>query len=199
VFSAGTDGFVMTLPTGNFPDLFGTGAETATALGRSFIMNTPQLQTRIDVISTLHTSNSPFCTTLLRAEMRLLVSTILTLNPKGLQSRATDPRIHRLEALVRQSLSDNRRIEAFAADLAMSPRHLCRLCKAETGLSAQDFVETRRMHKACRLLAYARMTAKQIAYALGYDDPSYFSRAFKRSLQLSPSEYRAHFDGQGSG
>ena len=198
-FSAGTDGFVLTLPASNFPDLFGASAETAPALGRTFILDARQLQTRMDAISALHAGNQLFRLTLLRAEAMLLVSTILAMAPKGLQSRATDPRIHRLEALVRQSLADNRRIDAFAADLAITPRHLSRLCNAETGLSAQDFIDSIRMHEACRLLVYTRMTAQQVAYALGYDDPSYFSRAFKRSLHLSPSDYRAHFDGQGSG
>lgn len=198
-FSAGTEGFVLTLPAANFPDLFGAKAETATALSRTFTLDARALQTRIEAISALHAGNQSFRMTLLRAEAMLLVSTILALTPKGMHSRAADPRIHKLEALVRQSLSDNRRIDAFAADLGLSPRHLSRLCKAETGLSAQDFVETLKMHEACRLLVYTRMTAQQIAYALGYEDPSYFSRAFKRSLQLSPSEYRAHFDGPGSG
>ena len=50
------------------------------------------------------------------------------------------------------------------------------------------------MREACRLLVYTRMTAQQIAYQLGFEDPSYFSRVFQRNLHISPSAYRSRFD-----
>lgn len=199
VFSAGTDGFVLTLPASNFPDLFAAASETAAALGQTFTLTANALQSRFEAISDLHAGRLPFRRTRLQGEAIALVSTILAMAPEGQPGRTTDPRIVTFEALVRHSLQQNRRIEAFAADLGLSPRHLNRLCKTETGHSAQDFVETLKMHEACRLLVYTRMSAQQVAYYLGYDDPSYFSRAFKRSLHLSPSAYRAHFDSSGPG
>jgi AraC family transcriptional activator of pobA len=195
-FSAGTEGFVLTLPASSFPDLFDASAETSLPLRRSFTLAAHNLEARLETISALHAGRQPFRRTLLRAEAMALASTILAMAPEGQTGRETDPRIVTFEALVRQFLTENRRMEDFAAKLAMSPRHLSRLCKAETGHSAQNFVEALKMHEACRLLVYTRMSAQQVAYHLGYEDPAYFSRAFKRSLRLSPSAYRSHFDGR---
>ena len=50
--------------------------------------------------------------------------------------------------------------------------------------SAQEFVEALEMHEACCLLVYTRLTAQQVAYQLGYNDPAYISRTYRRNLRL---------------
>ena len=47
------------------------------------------------------------------------------------------------------------------------------------------------MEHACRLLAAGSLPVRQVAAAVGYEDPFYFSRVFKSVVQVSPSEYRA--------
>ena len=51
------------------------------------------------------------------------------------------------------------------------------------------------MREAARLLAYTRMTAQAIAYQLGYQDPSYFNRRFRKVMGLSPGAYRQRLEG----
>ncbi|MEO8244065.1 MAG: AraC family transcriptional regulator [bacterium] len=194
-FSAGTEGYVLTLPADGFPDLFGPMAETSATLNRAFTLAATDLTGRFAAISAGHGGSQPFRRTLLRAEATALVAQVLALAPEMQPQRAPDPRLKQFEAAVRQSLQDRRSIAAYAADLTLSPRHLSRLCKAETGLSAQAFVEALTMREACRLLVYTRMTAQQVAYHLGFDDPSYFGRVFQRNLHLSPRAYRARFEG----
>jgi AraC family transcriptional activator of pobA len=63
-----------------------------------------------------------------------------------------------------------------------------------TGLPAQSFIDATLFREACRRLAYTRMTAPSIVYQLGFNDPSYFSRAFRSHVGLSPLAYRARFD-----
>jgi len=46
------------------------------------------------------------------------------------------------------------------------------------------------MHSACQLLDTTGMSVKDIATSLGYDDPLYFSRAFRMVSETSPTEYR---------
>ena len=46
------------------------------------------------------------------------------------------------------------------------------------------------MQEARRLLAYTLMDVAEVGYRLGYEDPSYFSRAFRRETGLSPSAFR---------
>jgi AraC family transcriptional activator of pobA len=55
------------------------------------------------------------------------------------------------------------------------------------------------MREACRMLAYTRQPVAQIGYGLGFDDPSYFSRAFRRAMGVAPAAYRAGFEGEEGG
>ena len=77
----------------------------------------------------------------------------------------------------------------------MSPRNLGRLCRAQAGMSAHALIESHLMREATRLLAYTRMTAQAIAYQLGYQDPSYFNRRFRKVMGLSPGAYRQRLEG----
>ncbi|MBI1173366.1 helix-turn-helix domain-containing protein [bacterium] len=193
-FSAGTEGFVLTLPADDFPDLFGAMAEASASLGRPFIAGGDGMEDRFQTLFAHHAESQPFRRTLLRAEATALVAALLAQAPEVQPHRRIDPRIKAFEDLARRSLHEARSLEDFASALSMSPRHLSRLCKAETGLSAKAYVEALKMREACRLLVYTRMSAQQVAYHLGFDDPSYFGRVFQRNLQFSPAAYRKRFE-----
>lgn len=195
-FSAGTEGFVLTLPADDFPDLFGPVAETAAPLSRVFTLPAaPPMISRMQALSAAHAESRPFRQTQLRGEAAALLAMALDSAQQVHPQRAADPRIQRFATLVRATLSSRQTVEDLAAELAMSPRHLSRLCRSQTGLSAQAFVEAHKIREACRLLVYTRMSVQQVAFHLGFDDPSYFSRVFQRNLRLSPTAYRARFDG----
>lgn len=189
-FAAGTEGHVLTLPAAHFPELFGAGANPASALGQSFTLPAPDgLQARMERLSALHSGTSPLRNLQLRAEtVALICDLLLQRGPLAAPSQ-TDPRLEAFEAMLRDG--PPQRLEQYAAKLAVSPRHLSRLCHEKTGLSAKAFIDAQVMREACRLLAYTRMSVQQIGYHLGFDDPSYFSRAFQRHLGLAPSAYRA--------
>lgn len=197
-FSSGTEGFVLTLPAGDFPDLFVAPAETAATLARVFILTAdPTLCQRFQALAAAHAGNAAFRRTLLRAEAAALVAQASEQAQETHGGRRSfDPRLQRFDVLVRASMAHQFSLQEMAHALAMSPRNLSRLCKAETGMTAQRYFEAQKMREACRLLAYTRMTAQQIAYQLGFDDPSYFSRVFQRNLRSSPRDYRRCFDGE---
>ncbi len=195
-FSAGTEGYVLTLPADDFPDLFAPTAETAAPLGQAFTLAADaDLDRRFQAIAVLHAGNAAFRRSLLRAEAAALIA---QLAEKAHEIHASpiaiDPRILHFSAMVRDSVTRRFSLQDMARALAMSPRHLSRLCKLETGLSAQRYFEAQKMREACRLLVYTRMSAQQIAYQLGFDDPSYFSRVFQRNFKCSPNTYRSGFD-----
>lgn len=195
-FSAGTEGVVLTLPADDFPELFAAPAETAATLTRVFrLAADPALCQRFAALAQAHAGNALFRRTLLRAEVAAIVAQVAEKAQETYRSRVNvDTRIQQFESLVRDNLARRFDLTDLAQSLSMSPRHLSRLCKTETGMTAQGYFEAQKMREACRLLVYTRMSAQEIAYHLGFDDPSYFSRVFKRNLRLSPSSYRRRFE-----
>lgn len=195
-FSAGTEGFVVSLPADDFPDLFAAPAETAALLGRAFVVpSDPDLERRFQALAVAHAGQGGFRRTLVRAEVAALLASVLE-RAQGVAGNrvVADPRMQRFEGLVRADLAGRQSLPDYARALGLSSRSLGRLCRRETGMTASDFVEALRMKEACRLLVYTRMSVQQVAYQLGFDDPSYFSRVFQRTLHLPPSQYRARFE-----
>nr|MDQ2687456.1 helix-turn-helix transcriptional regulator [Armatimonadota bacterium] len=80
------------------------------------------------------------------------------------------------------------------ADLAnvagTSGEHLRRLCRSQMGRSPMRHVAHLRMRRAAALLSTQSYTVEAVAEQVGYENPFAFSTAFKRSLGLSPSDYR---------
>ncbi len=80
---------------------------------------------------------------------------------------------------------------AWCADqLHLSPNYFGDLIKKETGKSAQEYVQQKIMDTAKDLLLASSKSVSEIAYALGYQYPQYFSRAFKKAVGCTPNEYR---------
>jgi transcriptional regulator GlxA family with amidase domain len=78
----------------------------------------------------------------------------------------------------------------LAALAAMSPEHLRRLSRQQTGRGPMHQVAFLRMRRAATLLESTRHKVHAIAAAVGYDNPFAFSTAFKRHIGLSPDAYR---------
>ena len=80
-------------------------------------------------------------------------------------------------------------IEELAEMTVISVRTLQRRLK-QYGFSYTDLISEFRFETACRLLRETDASGLEIALEIGYQDPSHFSRAFKRIYSISPSEYR---------
>ena len=72
----------------------------------------------------------------------------------------------------------------------MSPRYLSDLLKRETGKSTQDHIHMFIIEKAKSKLLNSKESASEIAYALGFEYPQYFSKIFKKKTTMSPNEFR---------
>lgn len=72
----------------------------------------------------------------------------------------------------------------------ISPSHYFAVFKRVTGFAPIDFFIRLRMQRACELLSSTTLCVKEVAGALGYDDPFYFSRVFKSVNGVAPSDYR---------
>lgn len=81
-------------------------------------------------------------------------------------------------------------VQAFAKRLLTQSRTLNSLSKKYTGKTAGDIIADRVILEAKRELYYNTKSIKEIGYELGFDDPAYFTRFFKKQTGLSPQEYK---------
>lgn len=81
-------------------------------------------------------------------------------------------------------------LDALARRAAYSVPRYSELFRARTGFSPIDFLLRLRMQRACQLLDTTQLKVAAVGQAVGYDDPYYFSRLFRKIIGRSPREYR---------
>lgn len=81
-------------------------------------------------------------------------------------------------------------LEKAALLVNMSTSYLSKIYKEKSGVSFSDKLLDIRMQKACEFLKDIRYKSYDIAYYVGYDNPTNFSRAFKAYYNMTPKEYR---------
>lgn len=81
-------------------------------------------------------------------------------------------------------------VDTLCSAVGISKTSLYRKMKAVTGLSAVEFIINVRLENAARLLSETDHTISEIAYEVGFSDPYYFSRAFKKVHGCSPKIWR---------
>jgi transcriptional regulator GlxA family with amidase domain len=81
-------------------------------------------------------------------------------------------------------------VKELAQEVRLSPAHLQRLFKHETGVDISDLLYERRLIRAADLLTTTNMGVKEVAFMVGYGHHSSFVRAFERRFGQPPSQYR---------
>lgn len=81
----------------------------------------------------------------------------------------------------------------YAAELAISVSHLNDMVKEITGTSVSTHIQQRAILEAKRLLYFTSLSVKEISYAVGYDEPVYFGKLFKKVTGLTPRHFRHQF------
>jgi YesN/AraC family two-component response regulator len=79
-------------------------------------------------------------------------------------------------------------LEQIATDLGVSTYYLSRVFSAESSFSLFNYLTTLRMDKAKAMLAEGNMNVSEVAQSVGYENSNYFSKVFKRTFGISPSE-----------
>lgn len=91
---------------------------------------------------------------------------------------------------VEQHLDGDLSLTRLADLLHFNPSYLSRLFKQVTGKGLNEYIAEMKLKKARELLADKDMKISDIAMALGFETPSYFTRFFRKLTNMSPQEYR---------
>lgn len=91
---------------------------------------------------------------------------------------------------IRQNHAKNLTLKETAELFHFSTSHLSRLIKATTGLNFSEYLNQVRLQRAAELLKDPSLKISLIATQVGYRDPSYFNRLFKKHFGVTPKEYR---------
>jgi AraC-like DNA-binding protein len=93
-------------------------------------------------------------------------------------------------ALLDTHIEQEQNITFYADELKITPNHLNKSVKSVTGKTAIQLLNETRLAEAKSHLKHTDKTISEIAYHLGFEDQSYFSRFFKKATNISPMEFR---------
>jgi AraC-like DNA-binding protein len=105
--------------------------------------------------------------------------------------------LEKIYAIIDKNLSDSEfDLDAFSEEIGMSRANLYRKVKALTNFAPNELLKNYRMKAALKLLLENKHSVSEISYMVGFSTPAYFSNCFKKTYQLSPSEYLEKHQGK---
>ena len=98
--------------------------------------------------------------------------------------------LENMTSIINAKLNDDGfKIEDLAESLNMSYSSLYRKCQALTGKNLVDYIRLIRLKRAAVLITKFGYTISEAAFAVGFNDPKYFSKCFKKQYDRSPKEF----------
>ena len=106
------------------------------------------------------------------------------------QNKIAQKLTRQFKQLVAKQTVTGQSVQEYAGQLGVSVNHLNKTVKAATGYTPGQLIRQEVILEAKRLFQHTDLTATEIGYRLGFDDPSYFGRFFKREVGVSPGQFR---------
>jgi len=110
--------------------------------------------------------------------------------PREESEETPDTTIIRFKQLIEDNFIREKNVSPYAGMLNMNASCLNELTKRVTGITAGELIRNRVIEETKKLLYSSRMSGKEIAYELGFEDPAYFSRFFKKYTGMTLNEFR---------
>lgn len=98
--------------------------------------------------------------------------------------------IDTIKEFLNQNLHKRLTLNEIASEFNYSISHIHYKFRIKTGYAILDFFNLKKIQKACELLNYTDKSIKEISFAVGFENPFYFSRLFKKYMGKSPRNYR---------
>ncbi|WP_169311977.1 hybrid sensor histidine kinase/response regulator transcription factor [Pseudopedobacter saltans] len=127
----------------------------------------------------------------LQEAMRSKFTRRLSLEPNQPETEHPDNRfIEKVLHLLEENIGNpNFGVNDFASEIGMSTPIFYKKIKAITGLTVNNFMKSFRLKRALQLMEQKRGTISEIAYNVGFTDPKYFSKEFKKQFGKTPTEF----------
>ncbi|MFD0714235.1 response regulator [Paenibacillus sp. GCM10027626] len=129
------------------------------------------------------------------AKLRKWSLTVLGKLKENISTEVKDMRssyVSKIQAYAEANLHQDVSLRALADHVNLHPTHLSKIYKIETGEGISDFVFRLRMERASHLLKATEKKIYEISTEIGYLDPAYFIKVFKRQYGVTPQEFRDH-------
>lgn len=114
--------------------------------------------------------------------------------PTAQRTREVEERVRSTITRMRERMRKPLCLDALAEEASLSVPHYCALFKKQTGRTPMQLYTDMRIRRSCELLHNTHLGIQEIAHEVGYEDSFYFSRAFKKTMGQSPSQYRRSMD-----
>ena len=193
-FHPGTQGFVVTIATEILDEVLNAPEGLDRALATATVLRaTPEIRRLMADIFAEYGGRNFARAHILKALSAMLlghVARALAATRAPARTATGVDILRRFEALIDAHYLEHWPVARYAKDLAITPTHLSRLAREAFGCPATHMIRDRLVREARRNLVYTNKPVSEIAYALGFEDPAYFSRTFANATGLAPSEFR---------
>jgi AraC-like DNA-binding protein len=139
--------------------------------------------------------DEPETATVVSSYLRVLITYLNRIKRKKEidQLKTSDQYYHlfrRFRIAVEKNFRSEHSVNAYAGLLNTHPKVLNRVSRIYGNCSASEVIHDRLLLEARRSLVYEPVTIKELGYDLGFEDPAYFTRFFKKRTGISPKEFR---------
>lgn len=191
-FVPGTQGWVLTLSTEILDQVLLASEGLRGLLAHAAVVRgTSQIRATMKQIFTEHAAQGFARAHVLRALSASLIGLVARELAGVTRENTVEPDVfRRFEALLEEHHLKRWSVADYAEALSITPTHLNRVTRAAAGSTASHHILNRMIREARRNLVYTNLPVSAIAYALGFDDPAYFTRVYTTATGLSPRAFR---------
>lgn len=130
----------------------------------------------------------------LKALLQLILIDILRLSDQGQpqqKTRKEDIRIfHLYNQLIENHYKEHLTLSQYSEKISITEARLNEICRRLSGLPSKRLIMDRLIQEAGRLLSFSSISITEIGYELGFKDPAYFARFFRKNTGVTANQYR---------
>jgi two-component system response regulator YesN len=168
-----------------FMDIVMAGAKMVNELGGSNENVIPELNSIETILANINTVER------LKDEIYKLV--IIAMNFRDSQAKSQHTKLIRVakDFIDKHYMESSLSLYEIASQVNLSPSHFSTIFSQETCQTFKEYLTAARINKAKELLRTSSLSSNAISYQVGFNDPHYFSYVFKKSVGMSPMEFRS--------